>query len=374
MYKQLYPFYGSIFFQHLAYGLLIPVLIIWQHQNGLSFVEIGLIQSIGFALILISEVPSSYFADHVGKKSTSLIGLLFALLSFFVLTQATAFLMFAIAQALLSLGLSFLSGTEEALLHDIVHNKESRLTHYLGRMSISDEMGTIVGMLISSILITQIGVVSSFKAGIVSILVAFLLLLPIQAKTKSATEVENHKKLSAKNLTFGLFLFVLAFSFMAERGQMLFQNRFDEFGISLGSFGLVYVFAKLFSILGSSVSHSLEEKLKSNSVFLLSALLQIIAFVLLLSLSKWVAIVALGIFFFAENIFRNVQKSVVLKNVDHNKRATALSLVSFSSSIFLIVFQPVLGLGLDVKFFYAVMAATGLKLIASLIFLFRVKS
>lgn len=118
-------------FRYLAYGVIIPTLIIWQHKSGLSFSQMAIIQSIGLLILSIIEFPSSFFADKIGKKITLIMGLSSTILAFFFLISAHNFLYFLLFQLFFSGGLALLSGTEEAFLHDIAHSNEKQLTHYL---------------------------------------------------------------------------------------------------------------------------------------------------------------------------------------------------------------------------------------------------
>lgn len=373
MSKLLYFFYGSVFLQHLAYGVSIPVLIIWQFQNGLSFTQIGLLQSIGFAVVILSEIPSSYMADSIGRRFTSLIGLIFSLISFGILLFAHDFFTFAFSQIFLSLGLAFLSGTEETLLHDAVGEGDSKLTHYLGLMSVYDEMGTIVGMFSSTLFISFFDVSSSFLVGFIALLCAIVLIFFVKMPPVSLIDHDIQKKARLPFFGLSLIFIFLVFAFMAERGQMVFQSIFHIHGLNLENFGIIYVFAKIFSILGSSISHPLEKRFSSQMIFYFSAVAQMVAFGILLLQSIWIAIAALAIFSFAENIFRNVQKSLVLKLSNRNRRATNLSFISFSSSIFLILFQPLLGFSLDTGLLYAVILLIALKFLAFFLLFIKVR-
>jgi len=369
MNKKLWLFYSSVFFQHFAYGIIVPTLIIWQHRNGLSFSEIAIIQGIGLLLLMLTEIPSSYFADKIGRKITLIIGLLMTLFAFILLIPAKVFVGFMLFQAFFSVGLAMLSGTEEAFLDDLANNKK-HLTHYLGSMSVSDELGTIIGMLASSIVIAYFSITASFQLAFFAILLSLLFILFIPFRT-SGSNLEEHYSVNAQSflfskISFAVFLLIIAFSLFAERGEMIYQGKFDDLAFNLKNLGLIYVVAKTFSILGSRMSHKFEVKLKTFFSLVLSGSFQIVAFALLLFDSKFIAVISLCLFYFSENIFRNIKSSFVLKNSPHAQRATNLSLVSFSSSAILIISKLVVGWTLDIKFLYAIIFVVFLKAVAIL--------
>jgi MFS family permease len=376
MKNKLWLFYSSIFFQHFAYGIIIPTLIIWQHRNGLSFSQIAIIQSIGLLLLMITEIPSSFFADKIGRKITLISGLITTLFAFIFLIFSKEFTGFLLFQIFFSIGLALLSGTEEAFLDDIIKNNKNRLTHYLGSMSISDELGTIIGMLISSIVIKYFDITASFKVAFLAILfsLCFIFFINLKSNSLHSSSASDSRTHLFSAITITVFLIIMAFSFFSERGEMIYQNRFNGLGMNLESLGLIYVAGKVFSIIGSRLSHFLELKVKTHFSLILSGSLQIIAFILLLSASKLIAIVSLCIFFFSENIFRNIKSSFILKNSPHSRRATNLSLVSFGTSIILIFSKLTIGWTLDIRFLYAIIFVVILKIIAIFLLLKRKQS
>jgi len=367
MKKNLWLFYNSVFFQHFAYGIIIPTLIIWQNRNGLSFSEIALIQSIGLIFLMISEVPSSFFADKIGRKASIIAGLVISLLAFTFLIFASNFLFFLLFQILFSIGLAFLSGTEEAFLHDLIQNKKI-LTKHLGSMSASDELGTIFGMLLSSLLIYSSSITLSFQVAFIALLLALFFIVLIIVET-SSFDAENSPENKLKKYLFtkinaALLAFILIFGLFSERGEMVYQYSFNSQGLSLGSLGFIYLGAKIFSIIGSKLAHIVEDKIKTHLSLIMSGVLQIIAFAILMTDSIIVAVASLCIFFLSENIFKNIRSSFIIKNSPHQKRATNLSLVSFSSSIVLIFSKLAIGWALDIWLLYAIISIITLKVIA----------
>jgi|GEM_PF-6631345 len=367
MKKNLYLFYSSIFFKHFAYGIIIPTLMIWQNRNGLSFSEIALIQSIGLIFLMSVEVPSSFLADKVGRKTTLILGLLFTLFAFMFLIFASSFSLFLSFQVFFSIGLAFLSGTEEAFLHDIIPDKKT-FTHYLGSMSASDELGTIFGMLISSLLIGLSNIILSFQMAFFFLIFALFLIIVTKSDTqdlnKKKDPIMNSDSLLFSKISFSLLIFMIIFGLFSERGELVYQYSFNSLGVGLGSLGFIYIIAKIFSIVGSKLSHFVENKIKTKTSLILFGVFQIAAFALLLWDSRVVAIISLCIFFFSENIFRNIRSSFILKNSSHDKRATNLSLVSFSSSMIIVLSKILIGWALDLRFLYAIIFIIALKIIA----------
>lgn len=71
--------------------ILWPVMTLIYLSKGLSYFEIGLLNSIGSAIIFILEVPSGFLADKYGRKRNLLLGNFLNILFVVVLYFSTSF-------------------------------------------------------------------------------------------------------------------------------------------------------------------------------------------------------------------------------------------------------------------------------------------
>ncbi len=364
-------FYSSVFLQHFAYGLIIPTLLLWQNQVGLSFAEIGLIQTIGVVTILLSEVPSSYMADKVGKKFTICLAFILSIVSFGVLYFADSFWLFAISQFLFNLGLAFFSGTQESFLHDLV-GEEGNMTKSLGRLSIVDESSTIIGMLTVSGVLMISDLKFGFLIGLISLVLGLIAMLLVGNVEEEDDELEvEHSKVDIKKYAYSMIPIVLFFSFMSYRGELIFQSALSFSGISLAIISIVYACAKVFSIIGSFYAHKIEEGLGIKKSMILTLLLQVISCGLLLVLEPILCVLALMIFSFSENVYRNIRDAWILKTSPKKLRTTVISSVSFSAALFGLFINPLVGVSLDVGIVYGVLVLVAMKVMAGGLILWR---
>lgn len=362
-------FYSSVFFQHLAYGIIIPILIIWQHQNGLRFTEIGLIQAIGVLIVLATEIPSSFFADKIGKKITLILAFLFSIVSFFFLIIARDVWGFLIAQCFLSVGIAFFSGTQEGTLHDLI-GRDKKMTQYLGKMSIIDETATILGMGASSLTIMLFSISKSFWFGFLSMCLGlFAIFCMTLSKQISQEKIQRDERYLLHWKNTGMIMVILFFAFLSTRGESLFQARFDLLNTELAQLGILYVMAKIFSIVGSGIAHTLEEKMNTFRSFLFILIIQIAAFGFLFLMSTFAVIVSLALFFFSENIFRNIRDAWILEKAPQDLRATYLSTMNFSSSLLLLALNPLIGLGIDKKIAFGILLIVSAKILGGMLFM-----
>ncbi|QQS59560.1 MFS transporter [Candidatus Peregrinibacteria bacterium] len=365
--------------QHGAIGLLIPVLIIFQHSQGLSFLEISLIQSIGFITLLLSEIPSSYAADIWNKKKVMILGLLSLGISFFILSFADNFFTFLISEIFFALGLSSLSGTEESFLLSTFHSKKTELL--LREFQIADEVGTIGGMILSYMFLSllHINIQHTFIVGFLLVLfsITIVFFLPNDKGTSERQWVrKNSTGMKAKILLPLAVIFILAGGLMQERGESVFQIGLEQSGIAIGFFGVVYAVAKIGSLLGSYFSTFFLFLLGKDKILIWGALMQATIFFFLLFLHPIFSALALFLFFFVENIYRVAYKSIIADTVPKKWLTSSFSIVSLGGALLLLFTKIPIGILLDETIEYAIYFILGIKIAAAILFLwslFRIK-
>lgn len=98
--------------------LIIPVVVPFLEQNGLTLRQIFFLQAIfGFTLMVL-EIPSGYLSDRWGRKKTIIAGSLSLFLGILVYALSGGFHGFLLAEFLMAVGVSFHSGTIEAFTYD----------------------------------------------------------------------------------------------------------------------------------------------------------------------------------------------------------------------------------------------------------------
>ena len=101
----------------------IPIFVLFYHSRGLSFTQIGTIQSIYLASILLFETPTGYIGDRLGRKNSILTGriiqTLFVLSHIFIET----FVGFAVLWAIRGVSRTFISGSDSAWFYDTLNKQ-----------------------------------------------------------------------------------------------------------------------------------------------------------------------------------------------------------------------------------------------------------
>jgi predicted MFS family arabinose efflux permease len=108
--------------------VMIPILTLYFQDKGLSMSEIMILQTIFSVLIVILEVPSWYFADIFKRKYSLLIAAVLSTIAMIWYYFAENFWHFALAEGLLGVWASLVSGADIAYMYDeLLSQKKEKL-------------------------------------------------------------------------------------------------------------------------------------------------------------------------------------------------------------------------------------------------------
>ncbi len=110
---RLYPVYATAFAAHFW----LPVFFLY-FQSQLSMAQVLRLEALYYFVVVLSEVPSGYFSDAIGRRITLIIAATSIAVAHAFFFFGNAFVYFAIGQACLAIGMAFNSGTNTALHFD----------------------------------------------------------------------------------------------------------------------------------------------------------------------------------------------------------------------------------------------------------------
>ncbi len=166
-----------------SFLVMIPILVLFFQAKGLSMTDIMLIQAIFSAVMVIAEVPSGYFSDMLGRRRTMIIGTLCSTVGFGIYGIAQNTTHFIIAEIILAVGISFISGTDSAMLFDSLaetHQEAQSLQKEGQQLSVgnfSESLASIAGGFLAMISLDLPLFVQVFFTAL-SVPVAWLLVEP----------------------------------------------------------------------------------------------------------------------------------------------------------------------------------------------------
>jgi len=354
-------------------------------SRGLSLTEIALINAVLLGVSFASEIPTGYISDRFGRKNSIALSSFVIAISMGLFAASHGFGLFLIAAVIEGVGFSLLSGSDDAFVYDTLKEKrqEAEYKKTYGKISIIDELATLLGMLASSAIVyfgsmTAAFVVTSLLLLVTALYTLVVLREPtahdekheniIQSFEKSpATIVQKAWNFLRKNNE--LLVAMIAFSFLSETGRFLWQPKMEEAGIGIAFFGIFFAIIKLFAILGGYVVIKQNHKTNVYHIFIVS-LIGTICF-LLASLSSVIFVIGgIALYSFVESLYRACKSDYLNERASTKLRATILSTNAMFASIGGVLFSVALGTVADnFTLTYAFVGIAVIQLIGGMIIL-----
>jgi MFS family permease len=333
---------------HFAFGLTIPIGVVWQLSRGINIEQVAVVVSIMTVVTLVTDIPTGVLADKYGRKPSLVLGSAILGLSVSVLAVSHSFLMFCIYGVLSGLGWALLSGAEEAYIFETSQEEKKIYKNSLSDVTIADEIATIGGLVIAAVITKYFGLQQTiFSAAMLLGVAAIVSAVILSEPKKHLSEIgRTEKKLTAGALRFlkehsPYLAIMLIFAIYYEGGRVLWQPQLINNGVKLYQLGALFAFFKLFSIAGSIFAKkSTFQKFRWPMI----ALGLILGLTFLMISSNILALIIIGfcVYSFAENYTRVLQSDYLNKAVVSH-RASFLSLNNIARNGYSAVITPFLG-------------------------------
>ena len=312
-----------------------PVATLYRQAQGVTILQITLIESISLVLCMAMELPWGILADKIGYKKTILICNILYFISKIVFWKADGFAWFLLERVMLSIVCAGLSGVDSSVLYLSCEEGESQKI-----FGIYEGLGT-VGLLTTSFVYTVFvkdnyalsGFLTVISYGLAMILSFFL----IEVKSEKDERTQDSLKeftIFLKEICRNrkLFLFLMAIGLFHETHQtvtvFLSQIQYVRAGIGGSMMGMLYgliTIVALCGFLSDKVTKFLGEHRTMRNCFLAAVISCVILAVSDRAVSTVIAIVLLRIGF---SIAGPLQKELQNRQVNTENRATALSVNS----------------------------------------------
>jgi MFS family permease len=333
--------------------IIMPIIVLFFEEHGLSLTQIMILQATYSLFVALFEIPSGFFADVYGRRISLFYGSIFIFLGYLIFSFFSGFNEFLIAEILLGIGGSLISGADSAILYDTLlelkqdedYTKIEGKSYGIG--NISEGFAGVLGGFLA---------ISSIDLPVYVQTVVMFFSIPI---TYSLVEPKSSYKL-AKN--FNSILLVVKETFLYHnklKWYIIYSSAMGVGTLSIAWFvqpflleldtPLVYygiIWASLNIIAGVTSYYSY--------IFKNSNLLIYISFIMIISLiSLGINISVYGFLFI---VFIYIIRGIITPNLRNlininstsERRATVLSLRSFMIRISFALIAPVLGYITDI--------------------------
>ncbi|MFQ3332964.1 MAG: MFS family permease [Flavobacteriales bacterium] len=338
----------------LWFMVAMPIIVLFFQEHGLSLTEVMLLQAIYSLSVALFEIPSGYIADIFGRKQTIVFSTIFSFIGFLVFSFYGGFYAFALAQVLIGIGGSLMSGSDSAIIYDTLLETKSKTSYTkiegrnyaIGNFS-EAAAGILGGFLAVGSLYLPVYVQTSIL--FFSIPIALTLVEPTMHKDnkldrtfKAIFGVVRFSLVDNPKLRW-LIVYSSAMAVATLSMAWFAQPFFKEVGVPLAYFGILWAGLNFSAGLTSFNAHQFDKKENNHKILIFLSLGMITSFILLGFNSSMFGLVFILIIYLLRGLVTPILRNAINENTTSNKRATVLSVRSFIIRISFAICAPILG-------------------------------
>ena len=330
-----------------------PIVVPFYESNGLTMKDIMVLQAIYSIAIVVLEIPSGYLADVIGRRKTLILGAIFGTFGFATYSFSHGFMGFLIAEIILGIGQSCISGADSAMLYDSLLEKgeEKKYSRFEGRIislgNISEAAAGIIGGLLAGITLRTPYIAQSFVA-FIALPAAITLVEPsrkvplIKAGIMEIVHIARFALFEDRSLRRNILFSAIIGT--ATLTMAWFAQPFFEFtGIGIKCYGILWTTLNLTVAITSYTAHRLESKLGQKWSILIIALTIPLAYLALGRLHLSSGLIILYLFYLVRGYATPVLKDYINRVTASHIRATVLSVRNFIIRLLFAITGPFLG-------------------------------
>ncbi|NKC01640.1 MAG: MFS transporter [Pseudomonadales bacterium] len=345
------------FFQ--VFLVIMPVAVPFFQSKGLSMQEVFGLQALFGFVVLVTEVPSGYLADLLGRKNTLVIGAVIAAFGHSALLIADGFWTLAIFEIALGLSHSLISGADLALLYDTelaLGQSEEKQRQVVGRLYGARTASEAVAALFCSAVMLYAGFESlvyvQVVAGWIPVLLVLRIVEPPGARMASEGHVQNMAAILRYLATHSrvlrlVFAALSIWSLTTFYAVWLLQKVWQDQGIDLAHFGWMWGGLTLLAGLAGRWAHKFEAQVGPKGVLLFMGLAPVVGYIGMEAWGIVGGLIASSTFFLARGVGLVILRDALNSRVPSEFRATANSLASFGFRGAFVLTGPLVGYVFD---------------------------
>lgn len=327
--------------------------VIYLLDKNMTLIEIGVVQSILSISMFIFEFPSGFIGDRYGRRTSLFIGNFMIMTYLCIFLFSDNFYQFCIGSIFYGLGLTFISGSNEALVYDNLKslNKENRYNDILSKISFISILGLLISIFVGGVLektsLNSIFIIGIIVRIIISILIFFIKEHPYLSATQKPTFIDIKASIyffkTNRLLLYFLFtssLFISFFSVYILFGQEILRINGEK---NLYDISLIFVFLYSLSGIISLIYNKLVKSLTSTYLIFCNSFL--IGIFLFFSIYKNISNHYYIIFIIVGALYEinDLTYSIIINNLSSsNLRARIFSMYSLLTTIFMSFFSIVI--------------------------------
>lgn len=364
------------------FNMVMPVVVLFYQSNNMGMHEIFVLKAIYSIAIVAMEIPSGWMADVWGRKKTLILGSILGSLGFLIYSFSYGFWAFAMAEIVLGIGHSFVSGADSAMLYDSL-KAEQETPKYIreeGRITsvgnFAEAVAGIAGGFLAAISL-RTPFYFQFVVAAIAIPAAFTMIEPKVHSKEHIHSIgllfQNIRKTFTSDQDLRISILISAVTGTATLTFAWFvQPFFEAIGLPVEMFGISWTALNLTVGISSVFSHKVAEFFGRKWSLLLIIFLLSAGYIFTGTTISYWGFVFLFLFYLVRGIATPIFKNYINEYTESEVRATMLSVRNFIIRIVFAGIGPLLGWITDhINLSSAFILAGILYLLSSLLIVFR---
>ncbi|MCD4819208.1 MAG: MFS transporter [Candidatus Cloacimonetes bacterium] len=332
-----------------------PILVPFMIFKGLSYSQIMLLQSISAISVFIFEIPTGTIGDKVSRKISLMLSGIFCIFGLLIYIMFSSFYLFAFAEIIFGIGMTFSSGADSAILYEslVKLKRKKEYQKVEGNAAFYLFIGQAIGSLISGFLYKH-NPFFPFYISIINLIIAVIVASLFKETERKKSE---HKYIihvfKSINITFKTprilwtVLFAALMGFAFRTSFWLYQPYFSLVNIDVQWFGVIFFFFNIVAALSSKILLKKFYDTRPRKVLISLTFLLAATFLLPIIFVFPAAIVILALQQIVRGLYRPTLNFYINHQIKDEYRATVISLVSLSASLSFAILSPFVGINLD---------------------------
>jgi len=333
--------------------MVMPIVVLFYQSNDMGMHEIFVLKAIYSIAIVAMEIPSGWMADVWGRKKTLILGSILGSGGFLLYSFSYGFWAFAVAEIILGIGHSFVSGADSAMLYDSLkaEKKSEKYIREEGKITsvgnFAEAIAGVVGGFLATISL-RTPFYFQFAVAAIAIPAAFTMVEPkihaIEQSHSIKRLVQNIRNtfVSDQNLRISILLSAITGTATLTFAWFV-QPFFKAINLPVEMFGIFWTALNLTVGISSAFAYKVTDFLGRKWSILSVIILLSAGYFLSGLVISYYGLAFLFIFYLVRGIATPIFKNYINEYTGSEVRATMLSVRNFIIRIVFAGIGPLLG-------------------------------
>ena len=328
--------------------IVMPIIVLFFEKHGLSLTQIMILQATYSFTVAVLEIPSGFFADIYGRRLSLFYGSILTFIGYLIFSFFSGFNEFFIAEILLGIGGSLISGADSALIYDTLLQlkKDEDYTKVEGKnYGIGNVSEGIAGVIGGFLAITSLDLPVYIQTFVLffSIPISYSLVEP-ESSYKLAKSIKSiwlvvKETFFEKNKLKWYIIYSSSMGIGTLSIAWFVQPFLMEIETPLFYYGIIWAGLNIITGITSYYSYLFKHK----DLLIYISLIMVISFIFLGYNISMYGLIFIVFIYLIRGIITPTLRNLININSTSERRATVLSLRSFIIRISFAIIAPILG-------------------------------